>query len=118
MTPSNAATYELMIDPPAPEGNLDTRSLHRLPGRHRVTNSSATACANSPATSLSSRAPTAWPTSSPSSPTPAGSPARRAAGYEARGRSLDSALAYEYGRDNAYAGEYEDALAARLRDEE
>ncbi|MDG9710741.1 hypothetical protein [Streptomyces sp. DH10] len=36
----------------------------------------------------------------------------RAAGYEARGRSLDSALAYEYGRVNAYAGAYEDALAA------
>ena len=36
----------------------------------------------------------------------------RAAGYEARGRSLDTALAYEHGRVNAYAGEYEDALAA------
>jgi len=36
----------------------------------------------------------------------------RAAGYEARGRSLDPALAYEHGRVNAYAGEYEDALAA------
>jgi tetratricopeptide (TPR) repeat protein len=36
----------------------------------------------------------------------------RAAGYVARGRSLDSALAYEYGRVNAYAGAYEDALAA------
>ncbi len=36
----------------------------------------------------------------------------RAAGYEARGRSLDSALAYEHGRVNAYAHEYEDALAA------
>jgi tetratricopeptide (TPR) repeat protein len=36
----------------------------------------------------------------------------RAAGYRARGRSLDSALAYEHGRVNAYAGEYEDALAA------
>ncbi|MFF7645053.1 hypothetical protein [Streptomyces canus] len=36
----------------------------------------------------------------------------RAAGYEPRGRSLDSALAYEHGRVNAYAGEYEDALAA------
>jgi hypothetical protein len=36
----------------------------------------------------------------------------RAAGYEARGRSLDSALAYEHGRVNAYAGAYEDALAA------
>ncbi|MFD0341688.1 hypothetical protein ACFVH0_23935 [Streptomyces sp. NPDC127117] len=36
----------------------------------------------------------------------------RAAEYEAQGRSLDSALAYEHGRVNAYAGEYEDALAA------
>ncbi|MFI9615840.1 hypothetical protein ACIHCM_29875 [Streptomyces sp. NPDC052023] len=36
----------------------------------------------------------------------------RAAEYEARGRSLDTALAYEHGRVNAYAGEYEDALAA------
>ncbi|MFH9008671.1 hypothetical protein ACH4E5_36220 [Streptomyces afghaniensis] len=36
----------------------------------------------------------------------------RAAGYEARGRSLDTALAYEHGRVNAYTGEYEDALAA------
>ncbi|MQY33464.1 hypothetical protein SRB17_14250 [Streptomyces sp. RB17] len=36
----------------------------------------------------------------------------RAAGYEARGRSLDSALAYEHGRVGAYAGEYETALAA------
>ncbi|MGX1566162.1 hypothetical protein [Streptomyces sp. NPDC055506] len=36
----------------------------------------------------------------------------RAAGYEPRGRSLDTALAYEYGRVNAYAGAYEDALAA------
>jgi len=36
----------------------------------------------------------------------------RAAEYEARGRSLDPALAYEHGRVNAYAGEYEDALAA------
>jgi tetratricopeptide (TPR) repeat protein len=36
----------------------------------------------------------------------------RAAGYEARGRSLDSALAYEHGRVSAYAGAYEDALAA------
>ncbi|MER7564915.1 hypothetical protein ABTZ93_18395 [Streptomyces sp. NPDC097941] len=36
----------------------------------------------------------------------------RAAGYEARGRSLDTALAYEHGRVNAYAGAYEDALAA------
>ncbi|MFJ8660093.1 hypothetical protein [Streptomyces sp. NPDC093795] len=36
----------------------------------------------------------------------------RATGYEARGRSLDTALAYEYGRVNAYAGEHEDALTA------
>ncbi|MEY9988622.1 tetratricopeptide (TPR) repeat protein [Streptomyces sp. V4I8] len=36
----------------------------------------------------------------------------RAAEYESHGRSLDSALAYEHGRVNAYAGEYEDALAA------
>lgn len=36
----------------------------------------------------------------------------RAAGYEAHGRALDPALAYEYGRVNAYAGEYEDALTA------
>ncbi|MBE8470689.1 hypothetical protein [Streptomyces justiciae] len=36
----------------------------------------------------------------------------RAAEYEAHGRSLDSALAYEHGRVNAYAGEYEDALTA------
>ncbi|MGW0424813.1 hypothetical protein [Streptomyces sp. NPDC003015] len=36
----------------------------------------------------------------------------RTAGYEARGRSLDTALAYEHGRVNAYAGAYEDALAA------
>ncbi|WP_225847462.1 hypothetical protein [Streptomyces sp. HPF1205] len=36
----------------------------------------------------------------------------RAAGVEARGRSLDTALAYEHGRVNAYAGAYEDALAA------
>jgi tetratricopeptide (TPR) repeat protein len=36
----------------------------------------------------------------------------RAGGYEVRGRSLDSALAYEHGRVNAYAGAYEDALAA------
>lgn len=36
----------------------------------------------------------------------------RAAAYEAQGRSLDTALAYEHGRVNAYAGEYEDALAA------
>ncbi|MEU9156057.1 hypothetical protein AB0D59_37280 [Streptomyces sp. NPDC048417] len=36
----------------------------------------------------------------------------RAAEYEARDRSLDSALAYEHGRVNAYAGEYETSLAA------
>jgi tetratricopeptide (TPR) repeat protein len=36
----------------------------------------------------------------------------RAAEYEAQGRSLDTALAYEHGRVNAYAGEYEDALTA------
>ncbi|MFF1400468.1 hypothetical protein ACFVZD_42790 [Streptomyces sp. NPDC058287] len=36
----------------------------------------------------------------------------RAAEYEAHGRSLDTALAYEHGRVNAYAGEYDDALAA------
>ncbi|MFD5515504.1 hypothetical protein [Streptomyces sp. NPDC127066] len=36
----------------------------------------------------------------------------REAGYEAPGRSLESALAYEHGRVNAYAGAYEDALAA------
>ncbi|WEB43741.1 hypothetical protein MOV08_33670 [Streptomyces yunnanensis] len=36
----------------------------------------------------------------------------RAAGYQARGRSLDTALAYEHGRVNAYAGAFEDALAA------
>ncbi|GGN27789.1 hypothetical protein [Streptomyces fuscichromogenes] len=36
----------------------------------------------------------------------------RAAGYEAGGRDLDSALAYEHGRVNAYAGEYETALTA------
>ncbi|MEU0199896.1 MULTISPECIES: hypothetical protein [unclassified Streptomyces] len=36
----------------------------------------------------------------------------RAAGFEAHGRSLDTALAYEHGRVNAYAREYEDALAA------
>ncbi|MYT32771.1 MULTISPECIES: hypothetical protein [unclassified Streptomyces] len=36
----------------------------------------------------------------------------RAADYEAQGRSLDTALAYEHGRVNAYAGEYGDALAA------
>ncbi|WP_256638527.1 hypothetical protein [Streptomyces murinus] len=36
----------------------------------------------------------------------------RTAGYEARGRDLDSALAYEHGRVNAYAGEYETSLTA------
>ncbi|MET8805843.1 hypothetical protein [Streptomyces sp. NPDC004546] len=36
----------------------------------------------------------------------------RAAGYQARGRALDPALAYEHGRVNAYAREYETALAA------
>uniref|UniRef100_A0AAU3HPH3 Tetratricopeptide repeat protein n=1 Tax=Streptomyces sp. NBC_01393 TaxID=2903851 RepID=A0AAU3HPH3_9ACTN len=36
----------------------------------------------------------------------------REAEYEAQGRSLESALAYEHGRVNAYAGAYEDALAA------
>ncbi|WP_030897037.1 hypothetical protein [Streptomyces sp. NRRL S-474] len=36
----------------------------------------------------------------------------RAAAYETQGRSLDTALAYEHGRVNAYAGAYEDALAA------
>ncbi|MFF4364192.1 hypothetical protein [Streptomyces sp. NPDC001604] len=36
----------------------------------------------------------------------------RTAEYEAHGRSLDTALAYEHGRVNAYAGEYEDALTA------
>ncbi|MFE7752037.1 hypothetical protein [Streptomyces sp. NPDC057428] len=36
----------------------------------------------------------------------------RAAEYEAHGRSLDTALAYEHGRVYAYAGEYENALAA------
>ncbi|MFE6174766.1 hypothetical protein [Streptomyces sp. NPDC056464] len=36
----------------------------------------------------------------------------RAAEYEAHGRSLDTALAYEHGRVNAYVGEYEEALAA------
>ncbi|CAL9640175.1 hypothetical protein [Streptomyces sp. enrichment culture] len=38
--------------------------------------------------------------------------AARAAGFEAHGRPLDSALAYEYGRVHAYAGAYEDALTA------
>ncbi|MEY2242174.1 hypothetical protein AB8A21_04340 [Streptomyces sp. BF23-18] len=36
----------------------------------------------------------------------------REAEHEAQGRSLESALAYEHGRVNAYAGAYEDALAA------
>ncbi|WP_431987039.1 hypothetical protein [Streptomyces griseoflavus] len=36
----------------------------------------------------------------------------RAAGYEAHGRPLDAALAYEHGRVNAYGGAYEEALAA------
>jgi tetratricopeptide (TPR) repeat protein len=36
----------------------------------------------------------------------------RAAAYEAHGRSLDTALAYEHGRVNAHAGAYQDALAA------
>ncbi|MFE5813828.1 hypothetical protein ACFQ6S_10545 [Streptomyces sp. NPDC056479] len=36
----------------------------------------------------------------------------RTAEYEAHGRSLDTALAYERGRVNAYVGEYEEALAA------
>lgn len=36
----------------------------------------------------------------------------RAADYQAHGRSLDTALAYEHGRVNAYAGEYDAALGA------
>ncbi|MCX5337585.1 hypothetical protein [Streptomyces sp. NBC_00140] len=36
----------------------------------------------------------------------------RAVAYETQGRSLDTALAYEHGRVNAYAGEYDDALTA------
>ncbi|MGW4595883.1 hypothetical protein ACWEOA_11305 [Streptomyces sp. NPDC004457] len=36
----------------------------------------------------------------------------RAAGFEARGRSLDPALAYEHGRVNAYGQEFETALTA------
>ncbi|TXS52267.1 hypothetical protein [Streptomyces sp. t39] len=36
----------------------------------------------------------------------------REAGYTARGRSLDTALAYEHGRVNAHAGQYEEALVA------
>ncbi|MGW5974564.1 hypothetical protein [Streptomyces sp. NPDC055186] len=39
----------------------------------------------------------------------------RAAGYEAHGRSLDTALAYEHGRVNAYAGAYDEALTALER---
>jgi len=38
--------------------------------------------------------------------------AARAAGFKAHGRSLDSALAYEHGRINAYAGAYDESLAA------
>ncbi|MFE2626949.1 hypothetical protein ACFXDP_03255 [Streptomyces sp. NPDC059374] len=38
--------------------------------------------------------------------------AARAAGFETHGRSLDTALAYEHGRVNAYAGAYDEALAA------
>ncbi|WP_405940258.1 hypothetical protein OG338_29465 [Streptomyces sp. NBC_00726] len=36
----------------------------------------------------------------------------RAAGYEPRGRSLETALAYEHGRVHAYAEQYEDSLTA------
>ncbi|MEU3197393.1 hypothetical protein [Streptomyces sp. NPDC006996] len=36
----------------------------------------------------------------------------RTAGYEAQGRPLDAALAFEHGRVNAYAGAYEDSLTA------
>lgn len=36
----------------------------------------------------------------------------RAAGFQPEGRSLETALAYEYGRVHAYVGAYEDALAA------
>lgn len=36
----------------------------------------------------------------------------RAAAVEAQGRGLETALAYEHGRVNAYAGEYETSLAA------
>lgn len=36
----------------------------------------------------------------------------RAAAFEAQGRGLETALAYEHGRVNAYAGEYETSLAA------
>ncbi|PZT73414.1 MULTISPECIES: hypothetical protein [unclassified Streptomyces] len=38
--------------------------------------------------------------------------AARAAAFEPRGRSLDTALAYEHGRVHAYAGQYEESLAA------
>ncbi|MET8895842.1 hypothetical protein [Streptomyces albogriseolus] len=38
--------------------------------------------------------------------------AARTAGFEAHGRPLDSALAYEHGRVHAYGGAYEEALAA------
>lgn len=38
--------------------------------------------------------------------------AARDAAFEARGRSLDTALAYEHGRVHAYADRHEDALAA------
>ncbi|NDZ99913.1 hypothetical protein G3I28_11310, partial [Streptomyces sp. SID10116] len=36
----------------------------------------------------------------------------RAAAFEPQGRSLETALAYEYGRVYTYAGQYEDALAS------
>ncbi|MFI0901451.1 hypothetical protein [Streptomyces sp. NPDC020983] len=36
----------------------------------------------------------------------------RSEGYQAEGRPLDAALAYEHGRVNAYAGRYEESLAA------
>ncbi len=39
----------------------------------------------------------------------------RAAGYEAHGRPLDAALAYEHGRVGAYGGAHEEALAALER---
>ncbi|MFI8093674.1 hypothetical protein ACIF9R_36095 [Streptomyces sp. NPDC086080] len=38
--------------------------------------------------------------------------AARAAGYEAQGRPLDAALAFEHGRVNAFAGAYDESLAA------
>ncbi len=38
--------------------------------------------------------------------------AARADGYQAQGRSLETALAYEHARVNAYVGEYEAALTA------